>query len=567
MLQALRIRQLVLVEDQSLDFEPGLTLLTGETGAGKSILVDALGLIAGSRGDRDLVRKGARAAIVEASFALDENSPVLEWAADRGLDDIGEDRQLVIRREIRAEGAGNIRLNGSPCTLGMLRELGGCLLELHGQHEQQSLLSTERQREVIDRFGGHTPLLAAVAVAFGDLQQARRNLAELRERSSERLKQAAELRADIEAIEVVAPEPGETERLDAERSIQAHGVKLGELLESALGAAQEGEPSAVSLAVAAERATADIATIDPSLAALAAQIASARVELEDAASMLRDYQAGLRCEPGRLDEIESRRARLRDLLLRFGETEQDVLDHADRVRAELAELDGIDDAVDAAQATCERAEAAYAAAAAKLSRARRTAGRKLIPRVEGELRELALEKARFGIAWTPLTGGKGVSLQGVESVEFQLAANPGEDLRPLRKVASGGELSRVMLALHAVLGDAAAGRVLVFDEVDAGVGGSVADAIGSRLAALARRQQVLCVTHLPQVAAYADGHLRIHKGDRDGRTYAAVEPLDRGSRVEELARMLAGRTPTSVSRRHARELLDAAAGRSRRRQP
>lgn len=567
MLQALRIRQLVLVEDQSLDFESGLTLLTGETGAGKSILVDALGLIAGQRADRDLVRKGASAAIVEASFALEENSPAWVWAADQGLDEIVEQRQLVVRREIRAEGAGKIRLNGSPCTLAMLRELGGCLLELHGQHDQQSLLSTDRQRELIDRFGTHAPLLTAVAEAFGALQQARRRFAELRERSSDRLKRAAQLRAELEAIEAVAPEPGEIERLDAERRIQAHAVKMGELLETALGATVDDERSAVSLSALAERTVEDIAAIDPSLGVVAAQIASARVELEDAASVLHDYQAGLRCEPRRLDEIESRRARLRDLLLRFGETEQDVLEHADRSRAELAELDGIDDTLDAAAAACERAERDYAAAAAKLTRARKTASRKLIPEVEGELQELALEKARFDIAWTALPGEAPVSLHGAEVAEFRLAANPGEGLRPLHKVASGGELSRVMLALHAVLEDASAGRVLVFDEVDAGVGGAVADAIGSRLAALARRQQVLCVTHLPQVAAYADGHLRIRKDDRGGRTYASVEPLDRGSRVEELARMLAGRTPTSVSRRHAREMLAAAAGHPRRRQP
>ena len=562
MLQTLRIRQLVLVEDWTLEFEPGLTLLTGETGAGKSILVDALGLIAGQRADRGLVRKGADCAVVEAAFQLVPGSPAAEWAAAAGLDDIVAEREVVIRREIKAEGSGKIRLNGSPCSLAMLRDLGGSLLELHGQHEQQSLLSAERHLDLIDRFGGHADTLAAVAAAFGNLEQAQKQHQDLLSRSADRMKRAAELRADLAAIESVAPEPGENDRLDAERRVQANSVKMGELLDAALGAAREGEPSAASLASIAARSTREAAEVDPALAEAAAQLSSAVVELEDAASVLRDYRARTSFEPGRLDLIETRRGQLRDLLLRFGSTEQAVLDHAGALHEELAGLDGIDDALEASAAACEQAQAAYTTTAARLSRARKTAGKRLAPRVESELAELALEKARFGIEWTPHP----VSLFGVERAAFQLEANPGEGMRPLHKVASGGELSRVMLALHAVLEDAGRNRTLVFDEVDTGVGGGVADAIGSRLAALAGRHQVLCVTHLPQVAAHADGHLRIRKADRDGRTYASIEPLDRDTRVEELARMLGGREPTSVSRRHAEELLTAAAARPPRRQ-
>ena len=355
---------------------------------------------------------------------------------------------------------------------------------------------------------------------------------------------------------------------------ETNAVKMGEWLDAALDAAREAEPSAASLAALAARSTRDAAEVDPSLAAAAAQFAAAGVELEDAASVLRDYRARTRFAPGSLDEIETRRAQLRDLLLRFGDTEQAVLDHADALREELDTLDGLDDALEAAAETCAKAEGAYVAAAARLTRARKSAAKRLEPRVEAELAELALERARFDIAWTPASGstirsGKReipVTLHGVERATFQLEANPGEGLRPLHKVASGGELSRVMLALHAVLEDAGGGRALVFDEVDSGVGGGVADAIGSRLAALAGQHQVLCVTHLPQVAAYADGHLRIWKADRGGRTFASIESLDRDTRVEELARMLGGREPTTVSRRHANELLAAATSRPRRRQ-
>lgn len=574
MLHTLRIRQLVLVEDWTLEFEPGLTLLTGETGVGKSILVKALGLISGQRADRGLVRKGAECAVVEAAFELVDGSPVLAWAADHGFDDIVDERAVVIRREVRAEGTGKIRLNGSPCTLAMLRELGGRLLELHGQHDQQSLLLPDRHRDLIDRFGAHPERLAAVAVAFGNLAQARKTRQNLLDRSADRMKRAAELRADLAAIENVAPAPGEADRLDAERRVQANAVKMGELLDAALNAARDGEPSAASLVAVAARAARDAAEFDPSLSEAAEQFSTAGVELEDAAAALRDYRGRTRFEPRRLDEIEVRRAQLRDLLLRFGATEQAVLDHAETLRKELSTLDDIDDALEVAAAGCAQAEGAYVSAAAKLTRARMSAAKRLVPRVEAELAELALEKARFDIAWAPAPGAAircgskeiSVSLLGAEGATFQLEANPGEGLCSLHKVASGGELSRVMLALHAVLEDAGGGRTLVFDEVDSGVGGAVADAIGSRLAALAGRHQVLCVTHLPQVAAHADGHLRICKTDRGGRTYASIESLDRDTRVEELARMLGGREPTPVSRRHAQELLTAANARPRRRQ-
>jgi DNA repair protein RecN (Recombination protein N) len=444
----------------------------------------------------------------------------------------------------------------------MLRELGGRLLELHGQHEQQSLLSADRHLALIDRFGAHSGALAAVAAAFGNLEQARKSRKDLVERSADRLKRAAELRADIAAIETVAPQAGEADRLDAERRVQANAVKMGEWLDAALAAARDAEPSAASLAAIAARATRDAAEVDPGLAAVAEQFSSAGVELDDAAFALRDYRSRTRFEPGRLDEIEARRAQLRDLMLRFGDTEQAVLDRAQELREELETLEGLDAALEAAAERCGQAEVAYASVASKLTRARKKAAKRLAPRVETELAELALEKARFDIVWNETAA----TLRGTEGATFQLEANPGEGLRPLHKVASGGELSRVMLALHAILEDAGGGRVLIFDEIDSGVGGAVADAIGSRLATLAGRHQVLCVTHLPQVAAYADGHLRIAKNDRAGRTYASIESLDRDTRVEELARMLGGREPTTVSRRHANELLAAAIARPRRRQ-
>jgi DNA repair protein RecN (Recombination protein N) len=570
MLKTLRIRHLAVIENLTVEFGEGLNLLTGETGAGKSIVVDALGLASGDRADASLVRSGAGRAVVEAAFEFPPRSPVRSLLAERGVEI--EEGELVVRREVAAAGGGRVLLNGSPASLGVLREAGDLLVELHGQHEHQSLLRPDRQLELLDQYAGHEELVGLVERAFGSVGIARQRLAELEALAAERRARLERLEAEIRDIDGIAPAPGEYDDLDRERRILRNSGKVTELLEDAVGALYEGEPSASSLAAHAARRTVELADLDSSLGGLASRLDAARLELEDAAQTLRAYRDGADFDPSRLERVEARRAALERLRLRYGADEEAVLRHRDEAAADAARLRGLEDETARAREALVATEEAYARDASALSRARRSAASRLAPAVEEQLRALALEKASFAASFSPSRGepaagpeGPPLSPRGAERVEFLLAANPGEAPRPLAKVASGGELSRIMLALHVVLEGAGRGRVLVFDEVDAGVGGAVADAVGARLAALARRHQVLCVTHLPQVAAHASRHFRVRKRLAGGRATTGVDLLDTDARVEELARMLGGRAVTPASRRNAQELLAAAAGTSRRR--
>lgn len=567
MLHTLRIRQLIIIDDLTVEFGPGLNLLTGETGAGKSILVDALGLVVGERADRSLVRTGAERAIVEAVFEIEARPDLARWARDRGLDEAAETTTWIVRREVASQGNGRAFLNGSPITVSMLREAGALLLESHGQHDQQSLLAEERHLELLDRFGDHPDELARVGAAHRAVLEAASALAALKERAGAREARREELLATVEAIDGVAPQAGELQALEAERYRLRHAAEWSSLIDEVVAATHDGEPSATSLAWAAARNAEALAEIDGELAEMGRRIESAAVELQDLGAAYRDVRDRAEFDPGRLEFVEGRRAAIEGLLLRYGENEEVVLRARDEAREELGRLADLDAEIASAGEGLRAAERGYVSASGKLGRSRRKAGRALGPAVEAQLARLALEKARVTVRLDPASGpeiegrdGKAVALnaRGAERAAFMLAANPGEPARPLARVASGGELSRVMLAFHAVIDGAGEGRVLVFDEVDAGVSGAVADAVGARLARLAREQQVLCVTHLPQVAAYAHRHYRVAKRVEGRRTRAEVTGLDRPDRVEELARMLAGREPTAASRRHAAELIRAA---------
>jgi DNA repair protein RecN (Recombination protein N) len=570
MLRTLRIRQLVIIEDLRVEFDSGLSLLTGETGAGKSILVDALGLAVGHRGDRSLIRAGADRAIVEALFEIAPDSPVRAWADGRELQELVEGGEVLIRRELPATGNGRITVNGSPFTLVLLRELGGRLLELHGQHEHQSLLVPERHLQLLDRAGGNGVPLAEVRQAFESVVVARGARDDLRQLAEQRSQRMQELQHTIQEIDAVAPRPGELAELDRERTMLRNAADIGRLLDEVVALSYEGEPAGAGLAAGAARRAEELARLDPSLRELAERLNSAAVELQEVGAAFRDYRERTDFNPERLEDVEARRVALERLCLRYGADESAVLEAAAGARNELARLQQIDEQLEAADREVEQAEQRYLRCANRLSRGRKVAVKQLVPAVEAQFRALALDKAMLRVALTPARGetlDSGASAvtplgpRGAERAEFLLAANPGEPFRPLGKIASGGELSRIMLALHAVLEDAGEGRVLVFDEVDAGVGGAVADAVGARLAQLAARQQVLCVTHLPQVAAYADGHYCVAKRVSDNRTFAEISELSGQDRVEELARMLGGKRPTPLSRRHAEELL-AAAGRA-----
>jgi DNA repair protein RecN (Recombination protein N) len=567
MLRTLRIRDFVIFEDATVEFGEGLNLFTGETGAGKSILVDALGLAAGARADRSQVRSGAAKAIVEAQYEIEEGSAVFGWAVHEGLADLVDEGQLIVRREVAVEGSGRILVNGSPCTLGQLRRWGERILELHGQHEHQSLLSPERHLALLDEAGGNTTLLGQVGEAFERVTRARNRRDGLLAAAEQREERRAELEATIRDIDAVDPRPGERDELDRDKKILRNASEVAQLLVDVVGLCYEGEPAAASLASSASRLASRIAELDPTLEEDAERLRAAAVEIQEVGAAFRDYRESIDFNPSRLEALEERSVALERLCLRFGESEEAVLEHRAAVSQELEALRGIDSELESIAADVTDAEKAYAESAARLGKARKDASDKLAPAVEKQFLELALKKARFEIELSrargeelaiPGDGSLALAARGAEVAEFLLAANPGEPSRPLSKTASGGELSRVMLALHGVVDGAADGRVLVFDEVDAGIGGAVADAVGGRLARLARQHQVLCVTHLPQVAAYADRHFAVTKAVAGGRTEARISALAGEERIEELARMLGGRETTAASMRHASELLDAA---------
>lgn len=566
MLRTLRIRDLVIVEELTVEFGGGLNLLTGETGAGKSILLDALALATGGRADRSLIRTGADRASVEALFELGGGTAAYEWAAERGFE-IADGGQILVQRELPRSGNGRVRINGSPSTVQLLRELGERVLELHGQHEQLELRSSDRSTELLDEHGGHDARLRRTRGCCATVRAASGRMEELEQLAERRAERIEDLVAVVREIESLAPRPDELEQLEQERKLLQNAGQLTALVEEIVQRVYEAEPSAAGLAATAADRAEELARIDPTLAGQAEQIRVAAVELQDAGATLRDYRDGREFDPERLETIESRKAAIERLCLHHATDEAGLSQRLESATEELEQLRSLDDELAQAADAVDAARKDYVDAAVALTVARTKAARTLAKAVTQQLRSVAFPEAQFEVALRPARGetveladGGSVPLgaAGAEHVEFLLAANPGEPVRPLAQVASGGELSRVMLALHVVAGSTSPTRSLVFDEVDTGVGGAVADAVGARLATLARSQQVLCVTHLPQVAAYADRHMRVRKRVRDGRTIAEIEDLGADGRVEELARMLGGKRPSEASRRHASELLTAA---------
>lgn len=569
MLTSLRIRNLAVVEDVAVEFAPGLNVLTGETGAGKSILVDALGLVAGARADSAMVRAGEARGSVEAVFDVTGDPAIPERLEARGI--ACDDGVLVARRQLSAGGAGRAFLNDSPCTVTLLREVVGGTLDIVGQHESASLTGPAVQRAHLDRFGAHGDLADDVAARHARVVDRREEARALEERGRARLVRMEELRARIEEIDEVAPRPGERGELELERTRARHGATIAEAVDEAK-AELGGDGGALGRIHAARRAIGRVADVDPSLAGLAERSSSAALELEDVLGELDACATGADVDPGRIEAIESRLAALERLFLRFGADEEEVLAAREAASAELVGLEDLDAERDRVASAVLAAETEYAEAARRLSARRRAAAKKLGPAIADALVDLALPKARFEVAVEPLDGETVTHADGSEEplgphggdrVEFRISMNPGEVARPLGRVASGGERSRILLALHGVLDSGADARTSVFDEVDSGVGGAVADAIGRRLAAAARGRQVLCVTHLPQVAAYGDAHVSVRKSIDGARTRTEVHTLAPGERVQELARMLGGRGATDASERNAAEMIaQASTGRA-----
>jgi DNA repair protein RecN (Recombination protein N) len=553
LLELLHIEQIAVIASADIRFCPGFNALTGETGAGKSIVIDALGAVLGGRTSRELIRTGAEKAFVSAEFS---GAAALPSLARNGIE--AADGTLLVQREIFADGRNLCRINGRPATVAQLREVGGELLNIHGQHDGQMLLDEEQHGAYQDRFGRTEVPLGAYRERYAALCALREKIRSLQMDEAEKARRVDSLRFQIGELEKAELRSGEEEELEQRRNLLRNGEKYLSSLEGAdvsLNGDDEGDsPGAVALLRQAQEALAPVRKLDPQLDDLSKRLESACCEVYDLAETIRDRRAEFDFSPEELDAVESRCDRLYRLKKKYGSTVEEMLAYLDRCRGELESIETADDTLAQLEGQRRSAERAVREAGEVLSQARRTAAAALEKRITAELRDLDMHRIRFSIDFAPREPGE----DGCDTIRFLMSANAGEELRPIAKIASGGELARIMLALKNVLAEQEIIATLVFDEVDTGVSGRAAQKVAQKLAQVSRHKQVLCVTHLPQLAAMADAHFSVEKGERDGRTYTAVRRLDRSQRQAELARLTGGSRVTEALLQSAGELLDEA---------
>lgn len=550
MLVHLSVRDFVIVDRVELDFEPGFTVLTGETGAGKSILIDALALVLGDRADASVVRQGCARAEIAAQFDISREQELLEWLAAHDL--TGDEGLCLLRRVVDASGRSRAFINGHAATLQQLREVGERLVDIHGQHAHQSLLRPAAQRALLDGYAALDVLAGLVADLYRDWQEIRRQR-QLAERDAAQLaREREELEWQVKELEALQFSEEEWAALKAEHSRLAHAASLIEGAREAVEQLSESDLSLLSQLAGVIDRLQQLRQYDPALEEVLAILEPAEIQLREAAYALNHYRQRLDLDPERLAECEARLEAIHRAARRFRVTPDRLPALLEGARERLAELAQAGDAAALAQRE-DALKARYRAEAEKLSAERAKAAAELSRKVTQTLQTLAMAGARFEVALVPAPEAGSF---GLENVEFRVAAHAGAALRPLAKVASGGELSRISLAIQVVAADVTPVPTLIFDEVDVGIGGGVAEIVGALLKRLGESRQVLCITHLPQVAAQGDHHLRVWKETRDGATVSRIAPLDRDARVEEIARMLGGVDITDTTRAHAAEMLD-----------
>ncbi|NLD69826.1 MAG: DNA repair protein RecN [Limnobacter sp.] len=546
MLLSLRLRDFVIVDEAELEFDAGFTVLSGETGAGKSILLDALGLAMGGRADAGVVREGAQRADIVASFST---TPELEaWLAERELS--GDPGSVMLRRVVDGEGRSRAFVNGSPGTAALLRELGERLVDIHGQHAAQSLLRAHGQRLLLDGFAGLDEQVREVGQAWSAWRALARSLEEAESGQRELALERERLAWQAEELGRLRLEPGEWQELNEEQKRLAHAASLIEGTQGAAEALAESDDALAGRLHQLLQRLRPLAAIDSRLGEAVELIESAAIQIDEAASTLSAYASRVDLDPERLNQAEQRISAIFDTARRLRMSPDDIPQTLETLHQRLAELDAAQD-IDALRTRVQAAREAYDRLAAALSTARRKAARRLSDGVSTHLAQLGMAGGRLTIACEPSEP----SAAGIDAIEFLVSAHAGSSPRPLARVASGGELSRIGLAISVLAAQANPVPTLIFDEADAGVGGAVAEAIGELMRRLGGDRQVLCVTHLPQVASKAHHHYRVSKALEGGRTVSRIEPLDRGARVEEVARMLGGAEITATTRKHARELL------------
>lgn len=537
MLLELIIENYAVVDRLRVRFHPGLNLLTGETGSGKSIVVDALGLLFGGRASADMIRSGHERARISGIFSV----------ADLARPDLAvEDGELLIEREILAGGKSRAFIGSRPAAAALLKEIAPLLGDIHGQHEQQLLFSADAQLRMLPVAQG------PVRSLFDRWSAAGKELAELERSEQEKLRLLDLWSFQKKEIESAALQPGEDAALEQERRLLLNLGRIQESAGAAFAALYDSPDSALTLIRGAAKKLDEVARIDDSVAPIRATIEPAAIAIQEASYALRDYLAKLEANPARLDQLEERLAALDKLKRKYGVTLEEVIAFSEQVREQIGAAENAGERMAALRREQAELAAQFEAAAAALSAARNKAARELERQVVTELASLAMERSVFRIEVSPAPWSE----TGADAVRFLVSANAGEEPKPLEKVASGGELSRIALALKTCLAASGAGRTLVFDEVDAGVGGRAAEGIGRRLKKLAAADQVLCVTHLAQIAGFADHHYVVEKHESRGRTVASVDELDRAGRVREIGRMLSGEMLTSEALKHAERLIE-----------
>ncbi|HTL61299.1 MAG TPA: DNA repair protein RecN [Nitrospira sp.] len=556
MLAELRIVNFALIEQLHLEFQPGFTTLTGETGAGKSLLIDAIALLVGGRGSAEQIRAGEDEAHLEASFHLPDAHPLLQQL--RAMDVLGgKERDLVVKRILSRSGRHRVYVNGGLSSLRVLEALGGTLVDVHGQHEQQSLLAAAKQLAAVDAFGSLEPMRALYETAYREWRELERHLDDLRRTGGDRTRLEELLRFQVGEIEQAALSADEEGRLQAERQRLGHVHRLRELAEMSYAELQGDERGILMQLARLGRSLAELGETDPAMKDCEPLVREAAIQLKDLSGRLRDYADDLDADPARLGLVEDRWDLLQRLKAKYGGSVETVLAAAARARGDL---EAMEDHANRSADLMKRLEAAHRVMSDKaeqLTKKRREAAKRLTALVARELSALKMAHTAFEIVVTPQEPD-GCGPTGRDRVEFLLSSNIGEPPRPLSRIASGGELSRVMLALKTVLAESDHVPVLVFDEVDTGVGGAVAAAMGTRLRNLGAYHQVFCITHLPQVASQAEHHLLVAKGQKGKRTTTSVTLLTGVGREEEIARMLGGETVTNKVRATAAELIAGA---------
>ena len=547
MLSLLHIENIAVIECADISFDRGFNVLTGETGAGKSIVIDAISAILGERAYRDMIRTGAERASVRAVFT---DVPELSWFGENGVE---YDPETVISREIYLDGKNICRVNGTLVNVSILRKLGIQLINIHGQHDSAALFDEDNHLIFLDAFADNETLRQDYAEKYGLVAKLRREVAALTMDEGEKLRRMETLKYQISEIEKADLEPGEDDELEDRRKVLQNAEKLSSGMETAVECLYGGEDSdgAAGLLAQAEYALGRLSRFSDSFAALHDRVADLMYQVQDAAEEVRDARDSLNYSADELEQIESRLDVIHKLRRKYGATCSDILEYLEKAKSELDEIEFADDHLERLKKDLKKAEKTAWDAAKALRENRQTAAKTLSERILAELAQLDMPGVQFSCAFTETELGA----NGADAVAFYMSANAGEALKPMSKVASGGELARIMLAMKNVLAEKDQVATLIFDEVDTGVSGRAAQKVAEKLRSVAQHKQVLCVTHLPQLAALADTHLLISKAERDGRTYTSVTPLDREGRKRELARIIGGTNITETTLKSAEEML------------